>query len=97
MLRKLLFLFMLIPSISFANVIVYTMPGCGDCMKLESFLKRNKVSYVECDITSNKQCQDTFLNNGWEETPVTNIDGLTVGGYRPDVLKNILKAKGYMK
>jgi glutaredoxin 3 len=53
---------------------VYSIPTCTWCVKLKDWLKANKVSFQDFDLTESDSARDEIINkSGQMATPVTII------------------------
>ena len=74
------------------QVIIYTTPTCPYCMMAKQLLKQLGVKYIEKDVLADKQAAiEMYTKSGQLGTPVLDIDGTIIVGFRPDL---ILKALG---
>jgi len=63
------------------SVIVYTQPGWGPCHKEVEFLSQKGVEFVEKNVRADKAALKELLDQGFQSTPVTIIDGQSVVGF----------------
>ena len=53
---------------------IYTIPTCPWCIKLKEWLKKNKYSYQELDLTESDHARDEIIEKSHQmATPVTII------------------------
>lgn len=72
-----------------APVILYSQPGCGPCVGVESYLKRSEIPYVKADITRDPAALDRVKELGYTGTPVIEHPEGHFKGYDPEKLDSI--------
>ena len=60
------------------------------CGQVKEFLSKNNVSFIERDVTIDKEALKELGRMGIMATPVTVIDGEVILGYDPARLKSSL-------
>lgn len=71
---------------------IYSTPTCIWCKKAKEFFKKNKVSFKEIDVSSDKKAYDEMVKkSGQNGTPVIEVDKTIVIGFDEDKLKKLLK------
>lgn len=74
------------------SVIVYSTPTCPWCKKTKEFLKENKVSFKEKDVSSNqKALEEMEKKSGQVGVPVIDINGKIIVGFDESKMKKELK------
>ncbi len=74
------------------SVIIYTKNDCPWCVKVEEFLKQNKIPFEERNAQDNpKYLAEVVSKSGGYGVPVTDIDGTIIIGFNPKRLKEALK------
>lgn len=73
------------------KVIVYTLPTCPWCIKVEGFLKANKIPFTERDVSSKKNLDEMIKKSEQRSVPVIDIDGKIIVGSDENKLKEALK------
>lgn len=69
------------------KVEIFVTGWCPYCSKLESFLKKKKISYKRYDIERDEKGAEIFSSIGGEGVPVSRVNGRTVvPGYDPDAI-----------
>jgi len=63
------------------SVVVYTQPGWGPCHKEVEFLSQKGVEFVEKNVRADKAAMKELIDQGFQSTPVTIIDGQSVVGF----------------
>jgi len=63
------------------SVVVYTQPGWGPCHKEVEFLSQKGVEFVEKNVRADKDAMKELIDQGFQSTPVTIIDGKSVVGF----------------
>jgi len=74
-----------------AKVIVYSTKTCPWCIKVKEFLKTNKVSFIEKDVSNEKNAKEMFEKSKQRSVPVIDIDGEIIVGSDESKLKKVLK------
>ncbi len=74
-----------------AKVIVYTKDECPWCVKVEDFLRQNKVEFEERNAQQNPGfAREVFKKSGAGGVPVTDIGGTIIVGFNIKRLKEAL-------
>ncbi len=73
-----------------AKVIVYSTKTCPWCIKVKEFLKTNKVSFIEKDVSNEKNAKEMFEKSKQRSVPVIDIDGEIIVGSDESKLKKAL-------
>jgi len=64
------------------NVLIYTKPGCGPCLKAKTLLKIKGVPFTEMVIGSDLLAEDFIATYPTQKTaPLIIIDEQKIGGY----------------
>ncbi len=70
---------------------VYTTPTCPYCFTLKEFLRENKVSFEEIDVSQDEKARDYMVEKtGKMEVPVVEINGEIVEGFDKEKISNLL-------
>ena len=73
------------------KVTLYSQKNCMPCAGTKRALTRNKIEFVEVDVTKSADAADPILELGYRATPVVIVehDGGTDhwDGYRPDKIE----------
>lgn len=74
------------------GVVMYCTPWCPDCRLARAWLKENKISYQEVDISLNLNAarQVRFWGGGTQVTPTFDIDGQIIVDFDPSQLGKLL-------
>lgn len=76
------------------NVKVYSTPTCPWCIKTKEFLKANKVSFTDVDISKDKKGADEMVKKSNQMgVPVIDIGGKIIVGFNEAELKSSLNLK----
>jgi NADH-dependent peroxiredoxin subunit F len=76
------------------KVKLYTAPGCGYCLIIENFLKKNNVEYKKIDISKDEKEKEQLIKKvGKKTVPVTEIDEKTIVGFKMTEIKEVLGIK----
>jgi glutaredoxin-like YruB-family protein len=76
------------------SVTVYSTPTCPWCQKTKEFLKANKVSFKEVDVSKDQKAAQTMVKkSGQMGVPVTDANGTIIVGFNETALKKALKLK----
>jgi len=73
------------------NVEIYTTPSCGYCHAAMEFFDENKVTYVEHDITKDKEAKRSLMKKGYMSVPVIVINGEEMLGFDKEKITGILE------
>lgn len=80
------------PIALMAKVIVYTKNDCPWCVKVEDFLRQNKIGFEERNAQGNAIfAKEVQAKSGGFAVPVTDIDGTIIIGFNPKRIKEALK------
>lgn len=75
-----------------ANVKVYSTPTCPWCIKVKEFLKENKVSFEDIDVSNDKEASAEMIKiSGQNGVPVIEVNGTIIVGFDEEKLKKALK------
>lgn len=73
---------------------LFTTPGCGYCLLIENFLKKNDVEYKKIDISKDEKEKEKLIKKvGKKTVPVTEINGKTIVGFKMAEIKEALGIK----
>lgn len=68
-----------------AEVRVYSTPTCSYCVRLKSYLKEKNISFINIDVSSDKQGLEEMIKvSGQMGVPVILIDGDVTVGFDKD-------------
>ncbi len=74
------------------SVTVYSTPTCSWCNTLKSWLKQNRISFTDIDISRDeKAAQNLVRRSGQQGVPQTEINGQIVVGFNQPRLKELLE------
>lgn len=57
------------------KTVVYTQPGCGECMFVMKWLESRDVEYEAINIRENDEALEKVQSSGYSSLPVVEIDG----------------------
>lgn len=70
---------------------LFITPTCPYCFTLKEFLKENKVSFEEIDVSRDEKARDYMVEKtGKMEVPVVEINGEIVEGFDKEKISNLL-------
>lgn len=73
------------------SVIVYSKPGCGQCMFTKKFLERHALAFEEKDVQKSEDALNEVKAMGFSSLPVVVIEGEEpFNGYRADRLQALV-------
>ncbi|MAG24021.1 NrdH-redoxin [Candidatus Pacearchaeota archaeon] len=76
------------------KVTIYSTPDCPWCKKVKEFLKANKVSFKDIDVSKDQKAgQEMVKKSGQMGVPVIDIDGTVIVGFDEEKLKGALGVK----
>jgi glutaredoxin 3 len=75
------------------TVTIYTSPTSPFCTLAKDYFREHGIiEFYEFDISHHPEAaHEMFVKTGQMSTPVIEIDGRVIIGYRPDVMDTILK------
>lgn len=77
------------------KVLLYTSPGCPDCMAVKQFLQNHGIAYAERDITAPGVADEAKSRYGVRVAPITVIGKAVLFGtfsqQQPDLKKYLLQ------
>ena len=77
-----------------SKIIVFSTPTCGWCKKLKSYLRQNKISYTELDVSRNQRAlKDMIRKSGQSGVPQMWIDNRPVIGFDKAKIDRMLNLK----
>ncbi|MFO8234559.1 MAG: glutaredoxin domain-containing protein [Bacteroidales bacterium] len=77
------------------RVIVYSTPTCPHCNNLKKYLKQNKVSFKDIDVSKDqKMAQELVRKSGQQGVPQTEINGRIVVGFNRLKINELLGLRG---
>lgn len=71
------------------KVEIFVTSWCPYCVRLEQWLKQNRVQYIKYDIEKSTAGKEKHEKLGGGGIPVIRIDKQVIRGFRPDVLSRI--------
>lgn len=73
------------------DVVVYTSPTCPWCYKAKDYLRKNKVNFVEKDVSKDFMAAMEMVNKSRQRgVPVIDINGNIVVGFDKESIDNLL-------
>lgn len=73
------------------SVIVYGTPTCPWCIRAKQFLKENKITFLDQDVSVDQALADQMVKkSGQMGVPVLDIDGQIVVGFDQGKIKQLL-------
>lgn len=73
------------------NVVIYSTPTCGFCVKAKDYFKENNISFQEFDVSSNQEKVNEMIEkSGQMSVPVIDIDGEIIVGFDKEKIRQIL-------
>ncbi len=73
---------------------VYSTPTCPWCIRTKEFLKKNKISSKDIDISSDKKAAEEMIKKSKQiGVPVIEVDGKIIVGFNEKELKKLLSIK----
>ena len=79
-------------KVSGKKVIVFSTPTCSWCRKLKSYLKENKIRFVDVDVSKDpKAVQDMIKRSGKHGVPQIWINNKPVIGFEKEKIDRLLK------
>jgi len=76
------------------KVIVYSTPSCPYCHAAKEFLKENKITYKDIDVSKDQEAAQKMIEkSGQMGVPVLDIGGTIIVGFDKDAIRKALKIK----
>jgi glutaredoxin-like YruB-family protein len=76
------------------EVKIYMTPTCPWCQKAKEWLKKNRVSFQELDLSESDTYRDELIEKSHQMAiPVFDIDGQIIIGFDEKKLEELLKKK----
>ena len=76
------------------SVLIYTTPTCIWCAKTKEFLRSNKITFKELDVSSDRRAAHEMIQkSGQMGVPVVDIDGSVIVGFDEPRLRKLLGIK----
>lgn len=73
------------------TVTIYSTPTCPYCKMAKEFMKKNKVSFKDVDVSSDKKAQEEMMKkSGQMSVPVIDANGTILVGFDEAKLKKAL-------
>ena len=76
------------------EVVVYTKPGCGWCVKTVEYFQDNDIEFAEYDITESDDYNERFLALGGHGVPFIVIGDNLISGFNKEAFRMALKQIG---
>jgi len=74
------------------NVIIYSTPSCGWCVRAKEYFKEHEVNYTEKDVAANEVSRAEMLEkSGQMGVPVIDVEGEIVIGFNETRLAELLE------
>jgi glutaredoxin 3 len=66
-----------------SRVTIYCTTDCPYCVMAKKYFEREKIAYIENDITDDEATWERLSNDnkGWRTVPMIFIDGHFIGGF----------------
>ena len=75
------------------RIILYTGTVCPICALIEEYLAARRVEYTKIDVDEDPEGKKAFLELGYDNLPVLDIEGTTILGYDTEAIDNALKGE----
>lgn len=72
------------------NIIIYTANGCSYCHEAKEFFVENNLSYVEHNISEDKEAKKELIKKGVMSVPYIIINDQEIRGFDLDEIKSLL-------
>lgn len=63
------------------SVTIYTNTDCDSCHEAMAFLDENDISYIEYDISKDKEAKKDIMKRGYMSVPLIMIDDKVLKGF----------------
>ena len=74
-------------------VTIYTQNPCQPCRMTKKEFDKNGISFKEVSISENPEAREMVIALGYMSAPVVVTEDGHWGGFRPDKIKELAKAK----
>ncbi len=76
------------------NIKIYSTPTCPHCIMLKKYLDSKNIKYGTIDISSDPDMvQEMIEKSGQMSTPVIDIEGEIIVGFKKDKINEMLGIK----
>lgn len=76
------------------KVTVFSTPTCPFCVRAKQFLKDNKISFEDIDVSKDEaKAQEMISRSGQMGVPVIDIDGQIIVGFDKEKITDALGIK----
>lgn len=73
------------------EIVIYSKPGCGECLFTKKFLERSQVAFTERNVMENAEWLAEVKALGFHSLPVVAVDGQEpFHGYQPERLEQLV-------
>jgi glutaredoxin len=76
------------------RTILYTDTTCPMCELVEEYLTERGVEYTKVNVDKDREGKKAFLELGYDNLPVLDIEGTTILGYNTEAIQKTLREKG---
>lgn len=77
-----------------SKVKIYTTPTCPWCKAAKEFMKENKISFQEIDVSKNqKAAREMIEKSGQMGVPVLDVNGKIIVGFDQEKIEELLDIK----
>lgn len=75
------------------KVVIYTSDSCGYCHAAKDFLKQNKISFVEHNISKDTEARRELTKKGYRSVPLILVNDKEILGFDKEELIKQLNLK----
>ena len=72
------------------EVVVYSKPGCGQCIFTKKHLEDKGIDFKEVDVTKNSEGLERVKSLGYSGLPVVEYEDVHFNGYQANELDKII-------
>ncbi|MCM8798802.1 MAG: glutathione S-transferase N-terminal domain-containing protein [Candidatus Omnitrophica bacterium] len=73
------------------SVKIYSTPTCPFCIRAKQFLKENKITFEDLDVSQNPEyAEEMIRKSGQMGVPVLDIEGEIIVGFDKERIKSAL-------
>ena len=72
------------------KVVVYSKPGCGQCIFTKKHLEDKGVNFKEVDVTKNSEGLERVKSLGYSGLPVVEYKDIHFNGYQANELDKVI-------
>jgi glutaredoxin len=76
-----------------ADVVMYTTPTCGYCVRARAFFAKHNIAFTEYDVKNDRQARERFKKLNGSGVPLIFVGNNRVPGFNEQLLRRLLHIK----